>query len=157
MSAIRRDGADVAAGYRETPDEATMADRKVAFLGVRGSKRFPRFVITEVGGAVWTGEGWSGDPVRALLFADAVEASRAAQGVMRRQFAGLSSVQTFTVPIHVEVRSERGVDAHPLREWLREAATFTIGYGTCGSGPLDDSLALAHIDWLGLKAVSEEP
>lgn len=70
---------------------------------------------------------------------------------MRRQYADLPCVQMLTLPVHVEVRSKSGLDHYLLREWLSEATTFTIGYGVCGSGPVDDSLVLAHVNWLELK------
>lgn len=132
-----------------------MRDRKVAYLGVGGAGRFPRFYITENGGAVWDGEEWTTGPGRPLLFADMVEASRAAEGLMRRQYADLPCVQSLTLPIHVEVRSKNGLDHYLLRDWLSGATTFTIGYGACGSGPVDDSLVLAHVNWLELRPVSE--
>jgi hypothetical protein len=80
-----------------------------------------------------------------------VAASRAAEDLMRRQYADLPCVQMLTLPVHVEVRSKSGLDHYLLREWLSEATTFTIGYGVCGSGPVDDSLVLAHVNWLELK------
>ena len=62
-----------------------MKRRKVAYLGLRGTDQFPRFVITENGGYVWTGQGWSKNQSKAVLFAHPSEASRASQQVMRKE------------------------------------------------------------------------
>jgi len=129
-----------------------MKRRKVAFLGLRGNKRFPRFVITEEGGEVWTGEGWSKDQRKAILFACPGVASRESQAVMRRQFADMGCVETFTVPIHVEVRSKDGIDQEELREWLVRAADFRVAYGTFGTGPTEESLVLCNASFFELKA-----
>lgn len=133
-----------------------MKRRKVAFLGLRGNKRFPRFIITEEGGEVWTGEGWSKDQGKAILFACPGVASRASQKVMRQQFSDLGCVERFNVPIHVEVRSQQGIDPEELREWLVRAADFRVAYGTFGTGPTEESLVLCNASFFELRAAERE-
>jgi len=128
-----------------------MKRRNVAYLGIRGSQQFPRFVITEAAGTVWTGKTWSKSQKKALLFAHAGEASRVSQEVMRQQYADLHRVERFTVLINVEVRSKDGIDRDELREWLLRAVQCNLAYGTFGTGPTKDSLALLNISFYDLK------
>jgi hypothetical protein len=128
-----------------------MKRRKVAFLGLRGTDQFPRFIITENGGTVWTGEGWCKDQKKAVLFAHPGEASRASQDVMRKECEDLPSKEHVTATLNIEVHTKAGVDLDDLRNWLVRAAQFNLAYGTYGSGPTRDSVVLVNVDFFNMK------
>jgi hypothetical protein len=132
-----------------------MKRRKVAYLSLRGTDEFPRFVITENGGYVWTGQGWSKDQKKAVLFAHPGEASRASQQVMRLESVDLPCKEGFSATVHIEVYSKAGIEPEELREWLVRAAQFNLAYGTYGSGPTKESLVLLNVHLYPLVPVEK--
>lgn len=132
-----------------------MNRRKVAYLALRGTDQFPRFVIAESGGTVWTGKGWSNDQSKAVLFAPSGEASRCSQDVMRKECGDLSCTEHVTATLNIEVHTKAGVDLNDLRNWLIRAAQFDLAYGTYGSGPTRDSDVLVNVDFFDLKRIEE--
>ena len=133
-----------------------MKRRKVAYLGLRGTDEFPRFIITENGGTVWTGQGWSKDQSKAVLYRSP---RRGVTGLARRDAPGVRGLALqgdFTATVHIEVYSKAGIDAEELREWLVRAAQFSLAYGTYGSGPTKESLVLLNVNLYPLTPVEEK-
>jgi hypothetical protein len=132
-----------------------MKKRRTVFLEYRGTPTFPRYVIIESSGKVWTGKRWGTRPQRPLLFADADEAAKVAQILFQHEYRDATCVERFVVPIYIEVRSQSGIDPDDLKRWLRKALTVQIAYGTFSNGPTDDSLVLVNVDWSGFVRSEE--
>ncbi len=134
-----------------------MKKRRAVFVENRGTPAFPRYIVTESSGRVWTGLRWGTRAQRPVLFADVEEAAKVAQVLLQSEYKDASYVERHVVPIYIEVRSKKGIAPDDVKRWLRQAMSVTVAYGDVGNGPTDDSLVLLHVDWSEFFQVSGGP
>lgn len=115
---------------------------RILHVARTGSPGFPRFIIGDRSGQLWTGSAWGDRP---LLFADQHLVSNDCAQLQRRELSGVPLQAVVEVPIRFEVFGEASVDPDQLRDWLQRHVHLEIDFST-GSGPTD-SVVLGSIDW----------
>lgn len=117
-------------------------------LTVGNSDRHPRFVIATQSGCVWTGEDWSADESKALIYAN--------PKLVERDIRRLADKwERMPKPLRLEVRlvfeidAEQPVDLESLKEYLKRNVEMDLD-DEYGSLP-DDVRIQTSIRWDTLK------
>lgn len=124
-----------------------MRKRRSIFPKYRGTPAFPRYIIAESNGKVWTGKRWVSRGERPLLFASLDEAAKTCHVLLQKDYRDARQVERFVLALHVEVRSKNGISLDEIRRWLRKAMSVYVGSADLGNGPTNDSLVLVNLDW----------
>lgn len=127
----------------------------IPYVAARGSRTFPRFVISEPNGLYWTGILWSPEEREALLFADGQEAISECDDIRRQEHGAKTEQVDYVVPLLIETMSETPINQQELIAWLRKALVFQVDYGNHGNGPTADSCVLLSILWQKMKRKEE--
>lgn len=125
---------------------------KQIYIKTVGTEQFPRFLIVEKNGEVYTGKGWSTTEEDACKYAILSEAADECHRLLRADYWDTAHVSHFTFPVQLEVRSEHRISPEALQEWVRRAVDLQISYTQHGNGP-DASLVLLTLDVKNLKEV----
>ncbi len=80
----------------------------------------------------------------ATLWSDIGEASKKQRELMMSQIPG--ELQTFAAPIFIDVKAGEEINVDALKLWLTEAVQVWIN-SNCGTGPVEDSMVMMHLDW----------
>ena len=109
-------------------------------IGTTGPDFAPRFYITDEDRRFWNDmiDGWTRNPKEATLFVSQDDVGRKLHDLMLAQVPG--EVQTFTLPLTVEVKSLEPVTVKDLRAWLDKALQIGLN-ATHGTGPVANSMA----------------
>ena len=100
-----------------------------------GDKRFPRFVIKDVEGRFWAGEGrWSNKPAKALLFNREIDAAKQKNRFCLGGEKADTFVATIVITVHPKCWSRKALVA-----FLKRHREFCIG------GPADKGGLLLEI------------
>jgi hypothetical protein len=132
-----------------------MIEPNTPFIATRGSPEFPRFLIVEPHGQVWSGTLWTPYEREGLLFADSDEAATESQNLLREQHIDRPHHAEYLVPILIEVLSDEPMSKEAVVSWLRKALRFEINYAEHGTGPTDGSCVLLGLQWWKIKNRTE--
>src|SRR4051812_40388759 len=86
-------------------------------LVAKGPPEFPRYLISNPSGQVWTGEGWSPDEDEGLLYGDNSDAAKEVQRLLMTEYAD-KPVRRFRAPIYLDLFADEAVSEHDLKAWL---------------------------------------
>lgn len=131
-----------------------MSKPVVLSLVARGTPEFPRYLIGNQFGQVWTGEGWSPDEDEGLLYGNNGEAAKEVQRLLLTDYAD-KPVRRFRAPIYLDLFAEAAVSEHDLKAWLVRVARLLMDTPVHGNGPIEDTLGLCRVAWDELEELKE--
>lgn len=106
---------------------------------------FPRYLIGNSAGQVWTGNGWSDDENAALMFADANDGCLEIHRLHLLSF-GTEPLRRFRAPVYLDLYGGEGIPQREVELWLGRAARLLIDAEAYGNGPRN-ALGLVRIEW----------
>ena len=117
----------------------------------KGHPDHPRFLIANQDKQFWTGDGWSHVEDHGLLFADEREIGNVASKILTSH-CGDKPVFRFSVPLEIEIRSDKPPAITDVRWWLMRAVRLYVDYH---QGQLGDGVGLVSLNLVGLREVGE--
>lgn len=117
--------------------------QRILHVARTGTATFPRFVICDHLGKVWTGSTWGDRP---SLYADQHFVSNDCADLQRRELAAMKVTAAVEVPIRFEIFGHYPVDPEQLQSWLRRHVHLEIDISG-GPGPNSDNIVLGVVDW----------
>jgi hypothetical protein len=98
----------------------------------------------------WDGKQWTESQDEALLFVDRNQSYHTAK-LLQDEILKDVPVQTYTVPMTIEVRSHDRCRLEELMDYLHGASSFELDYDLYGTGPSHQSHVWAVIHWGALS------
>ena len=126
-----------------------MSIRKMIIDGC-GPQYALRLFIKDGEGNYWNDKdgAWTSNFKDASLWVSASEIGEKQKELMLSQIPG--EVQSFAVPLFVDVKAPEEVNIYELRKWLKEAVEIFMN-AQHGTGP-GDSMVMLNIDWEDLQS-----
>lgn len=117
----------------------------VIYIEVVGNPNAPRYMIRNREGQYWGGSRW-GCRREGQLYSDVNDAAIVCNMLQRRQYENCKVTTRLSLPMEVEVLSDRPVSPESISSWLQQALSINVAYGNYGNGPTKDSLVLVAVD-----------
>ncbi len=113
-----------------------------------GPDRHPRFIISTSAGCVWTGDDWSTDKTKALVYANPKLVERDIRRLADR-WERMPKPLRLEVKLVFEIDAEQPVDLERLRDYLKRSVEIDIDDD---DEPLPDDVRIqTSIRWDTLK------
>ena len=114
-----------------------------------GGRRWPRYLLADQDGRFWTGNGWSADRRRALLFAAWNGVSHEYRRIEEQQWQAVR-FRDFQAVMSIRVWSETAFSLKELRDYLHVACAIYMDVDRKDSGPVPESMVRVELDWAKL-------
>ena len=128
-----------------TPEQPVV----ISLVGT-GTPLFPRYMLSDKHGRVWTGSNWTEDDSQGLLYACCNSAASAIQDLLRKNCPH-RTLTRYVAPIYLDLYCDHSVPKVIIEDWLLKVARLIVDAPTHGNGPLDGTLGLLHIEWTKLR------
>lgn len=117
------------------------------FVSKEGSEQWPRFIIRDSWGRVWTGREWNHDEAMSQLFQDENKAISKATDLYLS-----SKVRMFTTALNVYVENNQPLSVEALQEFLiRNCRGWIDNDGSTQT--LEDSTIKVEVEWEHLEEI----
>ena len=119
-----------------------------------GTRKFPRFCISDQYLRYWTGDGWDLNRNKAELYANSDIAGATTQWILLLDFKN-KPVRHFVAPVYIDLYAdqEANITAEQLSQWISKVGKFLMDSEKHGNGPMQGALGLCRIELAELKEI----
>jgi hypothetical protein len=130
-------------------------ERRPIFLSVHQvtSSEYPRFRISDQYLRYWTGEDWSHDESKGLMYANSNEACTEVQRLLMLEYMQLPH-KKYRASVYVDLWCDHEVPEKAIKRWLHCVSKLLVDAPAHGNGPVEGSLGLVTILWSELGEIT---
>ena len=133
------------------PDNTPQQPVVLSLVSV-GTPLFPRYMLSDKHGRVWTGADWTEDEEDGLLYACINSAGRAIQELLKKHCSH-KNLTRYVAPIYLDLYCDHSVPKVIIEDWLYKVARLIVDAPTHGNGPMDGTLGLLQVEWTKLRKI----